>query len=49
MLLAEIDNIALAEQCDRCFVHSRTERVSAHKFYRRNGYEDYSIALIKRI
>lgn len=48
LLLTEIDRIAVAQSCGRCFVHSRTERTAAHQFYRRNGYEDYSAGFIKK-
>lgn len=48
MLLAEIDRIAMEQCCGRCFVHSRTEREAAHKFYNRNGFEVYSLGFIKK-
>ncbi|HMO02641.1 MAG TPA: GNAT family N-acetyltransferase [Oligoflexia bacterium] len=48
-LLTEIDRIASEQQCGRCFVQSRAERHSAHEFYRKNGYQDYSLGFIKKV
>jgi GNAT superfamily N-acetyltransferase len=47
MLLAELDRIAYKSGCGRCFVHSRSAREGAHRFYRKNGYQEYSVGFIK--
>jgi GNAT superfamily N-acetyltransferase len=48
-LLVEIDRVASEHRCGRCFVQSRAERNSAHGFYRKNGYQDYSLGFIKKL
>lgn len=47
LLLSKMDEIALANGCQRSTVNSRTARLDAHRFYRRNGYSDYSLGFIK--
>ncbi len=48
MLLAELEQIANESTCGRCYVNSRSERIAAHKFYERSGYEPYSTGFVKK-
>jgi GNAT superfamily N-acetyltransferase len=49
MLLAELERNAHESQCGRCYVNSRADRAAAHRFYERNGYEQYSTGFVKRV
>lgn len=48
-LLVEIEKIAAKDRCGRCYVNSRTVRDAAHRFYKRNGYVQYSIGFVKLV
>jgi GNAT superfamily N-acetyltransferase len=49
LLLSAMERVGVENRCGRCCVNSRSERDAAHRFYVRNGYEDYAHGFVKKL